>query len=783
MRNVAMVAGWVLLGAMCAMPVCGAEPVITDIDVRNVGPGPIDESYIQAYTTVKVGAALNRPAVARDVRALLDTGRFSEVDVELEPDGDGLRLIYLIRNRPRLASPIEVVGAEHIRPRAVRDLLDLHIGDFVDDQVLGVRARKVREEYGKRLFPDADITWVIEDVAGREALANVTMHVDEKRKATVHRILVRGNSRVKAKELKALIPKPGWWNPLWWFRTPPYDVEKYDMGRQGMLRLYRDRGFLDVKIKPPVVVRDEADRVFVQYSVEEGPQYRFGGVTLDGSGLAVFPESELRRMVNMPRGDIASASLIDGTRQALRDYFGSRGYAYTSVRPQLLPDRKKGIVDARFVITEGDLVKLRNVLVRGNTRTRDKVIRREFLVYPGEILNEVKVKQSERIVSNLGFFSSVRSELVDTRVPDEKDLIFNVEEKRTGQFIVGGGFSSIDKVIGFMELSQGNFDLKGWPYFTGGGQKLKVRAQFGSTRSDYDLSFVEPWFLDRKLSLGLDLYRSELDYDDYDVRRTGFAVSLGQPLPGPNRVDVRYRIERTTIRDVADTNRYVYLDSPNEDYFFQAEEDTLESSIRVSLTHDTRNNAFVPTAGNRAVLFGEVTTELLGADLNVYGLGLNAVHYQPLWLDHVLSLRTRVEVIEEFGNTKDIPIDDRLFVGGGRTIRGYDYRDVGPKVVRADAPADNTDYRRVGGRTMAMATAEYTIPLFSHVRFAGFFDIGNVWRDAFDFDLGTLASGAGVGLRLDMPGFPIRIDRAWTVKKDHPITDEDTWVFWIGYDY
>jgi len=316
-------------------------------------------------------------------------------------------------------------------------------------------------------------------------------------------------------------------------------------------------------------------------------------------------------------------------------------------------------------------------------------------------------------------------------VPDEKDMVLTVEEKRTGQFMMGAGFSSIDNLIGFMELSQGNFDLKGWPYFTGAGQKLKLRAQFGSRRDEYEISFVEPWFLDQRLSLGFDLFRTDLNFTDYDEERVGGAITIGKPLPGPNRVSLRYQLVSTDIRDVADTNAYVYVDSPDETFFFDESEDAIESSLRLRLMHDTRDNPFVPTRGNRLILSGELTGGVLGLDRDLWNLELTTAHYYPLWWRHVISLRTRWEVVDAYGDTDEVPLADRLFLGGGRTVRGYEFRDVGPKVQRADAPPGSESHRPVGGQSLGMAKAEYTMPIVSGVRLAGFFDIGNVWRDPF----------------------------------------------------
>ena len=218
-------------------------------------------------------------------------------------------------------------------------------------------------------------------------------------------------------------------------------------------------------------------------------------------------------------------------------------------------------------------------------------------------------------------------------------------------------------------------------------------------------------------------------------------------------------------------------------HFFVDEADTVESSLRLTLTHDTRDNPFVPTRGDKVSVFGNLSGGPLGFDTDTYGLGLNGKRYVSLWWGHVLSLRYRYEVVDEYGSTDLMPIGSRLFLGGGRTLRGFDYRDVGPKVQRADLLEGSDSYRPVGGRSLALAGAEYAVPIVTNFRLATFYDTGNVWWDAYELELDDFASSWGVGLRLDIPGFPIRVDRAWVIEKDDDLTDEDAWTIWIGYDY
>ncbi|MBI2438668.1 MAG: BamA/TamA family outer membrane protein, partial [Lentisphaerae bacterium] len=371
---------------------------------------------------------------------------------------------------------------------------------------------------------------------------------------------------------------------------------------------------------------------------------------------------------------------------------------------------------------------------------------------------------------NLGFFETVNAFPRETLDPALDDLVFEVEEKRTGQFMVGAGYSSVDELVGFIELSQGNFDLWEWPSFTGRGQKLRLRAQVGSQRQDYEISFVEPWFLDRKLSLGVDLYdrtRNNLS-KYYNEQRLGTAITLGKPLKGFfQRVNLQYRLEQISIYDVATNAAPIFQNDAG---------DWNDSSLKLTFIHDTRDNVFVPTRGAKLSLAGQLSGGPLGFDVDVYGLEGEGTIFLPVIFDHVLSLRGWAETVQEYADNEDVHVFDRLFLGGPRTLRGFKYRYVSPY----------DQGQPIGGKSAALASAEYTVPLYkTFLRLAAFYDIGNVWLDAFEFDLLEYNSDIGIGLRLDIPGFPIRLDYAWPLEISGADIERTgaRFNFWMGYGF
>lgn len=759
-----------------------SEGRVSAIDVSKSGPGPFDESFVRAHIEFEPGMLFERYALSRDIKALMDTGRFSDVKAYAVEDGSDVRLVYQVVNRRILSAPVAIEGEDRFSEHHVRRLIGLEPGDYVDDAVLGQRSVKVKDEYRRKHYPDIEVSWKITDDRGRDGFADVAVVVREGRKARLAGIAFEGNTAFSSYELGRLMKRPAWWNPFWWMRKQKLDEEIAFAGRLEIRKKYLDAGYLDVEVDEPVSQRDKGGNVILAVKIVEGPRYSINSIKL--SGVDLFPELAVREVISIKSGDTASFTAVQDAVGAVNDFYGSRGYIDTVVKKVLEPVEGTQSVDMYLDVQEGSLCRIRRIDIAGNTRTRDKVIRRELLVEPGDVFNQVKVRASEKRLSNLGYFGSVRSFPTATQLNDQRNLVIEVEEQRTGQFMGGVGFSSIDRATVFMEISQGNFDLFGWPRFTGGGQKLKLSAQLGSVRRDLMLSFVEPWFMNRKLRFGFDLYDRLVKYDDYHSRRTGATIALGKAVGDRSRVDLSYSLEKLMISDIADTNEY--FTETGSSYYFAEEQDHVSSSVRAGFTHDVRDNPFVPTEGGKFRLSAGITGGPFGFDKDFYEAGVSYSSYFPAWLDHVLSVKASYDIVEAFGDTEEVPIDDRLFAGGGRTLRGFRYRDVGPKATRqvdTGGGAAEVYHKPVGGGSRFLATAEYSIPVAHPIRFALFADAGNVWADPFEIDFSDLAASAGGGLRFDVPGFPIRIDYADVLKKDDDLTRTESWVLWIGYDF
>ena len=761
------------LAAACALAAvaAGAAP-LRDVRVAPIGPVPVNAEQVLAQVSARVGQELDRSAISEDIRALQKSGAYSYAEARLEASADGPVLVFHVQGKPKIRR-LTVTGADSIGNKKVKNLMEVGSGDRADDALLGLKAQKVRDHYRKEYYPDAQVTWTFVPVPDQPEFTDANIVVAEGKRAVVRKIRFAGNRHVSARDLrKTMTQKQANWLSIF-TSAGMYEPGALAADRETVRKVFMDKGYLGAVVGEPEIAYVGRKKIDITFRVTEGPVYKLGAWRI--GGLTLFPTNDVARGVAVPVGAIASLAAIDRSAENIRDYYGSRGYIKTAVDPRVTLDTNAATAAVSYQVKEGTLAYIQNVEIRGNAQTKDKVVRREIGVAPGEIYNEVKVRSSEKRLQNLNYFSFVRAFPEDTAVSNRFNLIFDLEEQRTGQFTVGAGISSVDDVIGYVELTQGNFDLFGWPHFSGGGQKLRLRAQIGSERSDLELSLIEPWFLNRRLSLGLDLFRRDARYlsDEYDQTTTGGSLTLGHRLFSPfNRLNWIYGLEDIDISDV----------STNASYLIQQEKGgRLKSYGTLELVRDTRDSTFIATRGFRGSASATLAGGPFGADEDSYQFQLRGARYFPLWFDHVLCLRGWTSLIHEYGDSDRVPIFDRMFAGGPRTVRAFKYRKVGPK---------DEDEEALGGRSAATLTAEYTLPVVEKVRLAFFYDGGIVWQDVFEKDEespevgdGVYCDGYGLGVRFDFPGFPIQLDYAWPINTDDYLGDSGRFSFTIGYTY
>ena len=772
-----------------------AGELIRDIQVKSLDGFSADDGDVRAVTRAKLGDVSLQANLSKDVAALIATKRFSKADVSVEPLGDGVRVIYTVTRRPVVFGELELTGVDYFSNSKVEDWLELTEGVPVDEQILQDRCNKVRGEYLKRYFPKTEVTATLSpaESAKRKGLVRVHVTVVEGPRLKPDEYVFEGNTNLESKALCATFGEYAWWNPRGWFTTAPYNEDQLAKARQQAAEAYQNQGYLDVKISDArfVPLPDDPKRAKVLFTVEEGGRYTVADVAV--TGVKIFPVAAVSNTIAaLHTGDIASRKEINAAAKSVKEYYTSRGYIDTAVNVSI--KNKKVTEPTRasivFDVQEGTLVRVRKIEIRGNTRTQDKVARREIQLNPGDIMDGVKIEQNENRIKNLGIFNkdTVRHTIPNPPPgPNEsRDLIFDLEETRTGSFMIGGGFSSVDKLVGYIQLQQGNFDILNYPTFTGAGQKARASMEIGSNHQSYELGWTEPWFMDKPVALTVDLYYRERQYDEYKQRNLGGDVGIKYPIKIAGvpfgAFGLRYTLEQINLSDLYTNQLYIAGSTPPKPYKFTDEPNSaLNSALEANWEYDTRDQIFVPKRGTDATLFSGVSGAMLGGDNDIVHSGASYKRWLNPWWDHVLRLSARTETVSSYSD-QEIPIFDRLFLGGGQTIRGVAYRDVGPKAV--DNVTTPTEQHPIGGATLGMVSAEYSIPIFEAVRIATFSDAGNLNQNNYDFsDLWkNYCWTYGIGLRIDIPGFPIRFDYAMPIKKDSTLTRDNHFIFWIGFE-
>ena len=743
-----------------------------------------DTSSVLARCQTKEGSVYDEVTVSRDVNALKSTKEFQEIMADVRRLTEGVEVVFYVKRKMRFQAPIDVKGNSAVSESKIIKEADLKDGALYGEGDFAEAAARVRAYYQKKNYPDAKVSVVPKVTSGD--YCELSILVDEGQKLKIVDYEFKGADHADLAELRAAIGDFPWWNPKGWMNDAPTSREQLAQSVAKVREYYRNRGYLDVKVSDPERVATLDGESVIRYKVEEGTLYKVGDISIQG--LKTYPEGVVKEKskLNELVGQIAGAKVLDEAAHRVAVVVGSgdKGLTDTHVTVRQLPcDDSEDKLDFVFVVEEGVPVVINEVRVEGNDYTKDKVIRREIELSPGNRMLADRAERSQRKLENLNYFKRVRYYLKETDLgKDEtgaeyRDLVYEVEEQNTGNFMVGIGASSVDSVYVSAEISQANFDLFApGKMFRGAGQKARAYAQVGPRIQTYEISWSEPHFLDRYLELELSAYRRQRWYDDYDIIRTGGSVSLSYPVKfwsswDPfGRLGFRFSGEFIEFDDIDNgtweyKGREVSLKEEDRKYG-----DAFEPVIRVFWAHDTRNSNRIVTKGSRTQLYVDYAP---AGDNQYYKLGFTHRSYFTTWekYQHVLMVAFRAETID--GISDDVPIYNRLFLGGPKSIRGIEYRGVSPYARKLNRDGDRTNkYDPWGGQTLVCANIEYTIPVFKMLRLAAFTDIGSVSSDEFDLS-DDFAWTAGIGVRLDI-ATPIE-------KPDH--ADEEVFSFTVGYDF
>ena len=733
---------------------------ITSIDVRYVGPETVSKDRVLANMRTKIGSPYSEATVEDDIRALYETGKIQNVRIFGEPQGNGVHVQVILATRA-LVTEIEIDGAQSFKAKKLRDQIKFKVPAPSDAERLEQGRQNIIEFYQRKGFTGVDVQMQLATDESH-GTARVVYTVNEGEKGAVVAIIFEGNAKFNARTLRHQMKTKARTYISFFDKSGRLDQAQLQQDLDSVREFYQNKGYIDIAIPE---VRQERTKSGVQIVVyvNEGIQYRVGKLTFQGQEVAKEPT--LRLLAKMREGSIYTPKGLKDDAKAITDGYGAGGFVDVDILPQGTPSGP-GKVDLTYTITEGSRSFVERINITGNTRTKDKVIRREVLVLPGDVFNTVRVENSKSRLENLGYFEKVDTYPEDTSIPGRKDLLVQVQEKRTGALNFGAGFSTIESLIGFVELSQGNFDLLNWPSFTGAGQKFRTRIQYGTQSQVFLLSLTEPYFLDRRLVFGGEVFYNNAFYlsSVYKQKSYGFNMTLRRPITPFASISLDYLLRDVNIYDVTiEATPEIAAQAGN----------SLQSLVSTNLLYDNRDSVFLTRHGHRLSFTPAISGGFLGGDVQTYGFNIEGSQYFLFPYDIILSLIGRVAVIDNWGNGTQVPIYNKLYLGGANDLRGFNFRDVGPK------DANNNP---IGGDTLTWFTIEATVPIIPRIRGAVFYDTGFVNPGAYQFGTVHLASDAGVGLRLDLPVGPLRIDYGIPILKDNN-SGSGKVQFSVGYQF
>jgi outer membrane protein insertion porin family len=721
-------------------------------DVVIVGNRRIDSSAVKQQIK-KTHGSFSQDEISEGVAELYKTGFFDQVSASIER-GERDLLYYTVVEKPAVRK-VFIKGNEAIKESELSDVFSFGTRRFLDKGRIDSLVRQAQTLYQSRGYYDSKVTHSIVPV--EENQVDVTFTVNEGERYRLKKIVFRGLNEVDPDELRAVIEtkRYKWWNS-WLLGTGRLNKDAIENDKALLRQYFLDHGYVEATISDPVIEKSD-EWLVLAFEVKEGEQFKIGKISASGD-LVNKSASETLQGTKIAPGEVFSATKIREDSFTISEKFSDVGYAFVNVVPNTSLDRASRTVDLSYDISKGKKVSVDKIIIKGNQKTYDNVIRREMRISEQETFSSSKVKRSEVLLKRLGYFDEANITTEPTDKDDKVNLGVNVKEASTGTFTIGAGYSSSDGALFNARISENNI--------FGTGRKVDLLAELGDERNNLILSLLDPRFQDSYLSFGGDIQATDRTYEDFDRQTAGGGLTFGYPLEemfGEAFEDIstslRYELLNVEIGDVSEEAAQFVKNS---------EGSSTSSSFTPQITRNTIDNPLNPTKGSRQIF----SVELAGAggDEKFYLVQGRNVWYQPLFDPgfgpFVFSLRTRVGYGDTFDN-EPFPLFQRFFPGGINSVRGYDNRTLGPK---------DANGREYGGSKEFVNNTEIIFPLVNAAGLRGvvFYDVGEAFDDDQNIKFGDLRHAYGAGIRWSSPLGPIRIELGFPVDKekgeDSPVT-------------
>jgi len=730
-----------LVSALFIGIVTGAEENIYKIMI--LGNVKVEEGVIRGAIKSREGGPFSPEKVREDLRSIFDLGYFTDVQVDIKSAPQGKEVIFIVVEKPSIKD-ILIKGNQKVKLDDIKEKITLKTRSILNLEKAKEDTEQIRKLYFSKGYYGVKVAYQVDYLEANEAV--ITFTISEGPKGHIQKIIFNGNQHLKTSDLKKLMTtkQRNIFSIITKTGTLDEDVLKNDL--QLLSAYYMDHGYLEVKISQPKIDLSNPKKIRIDIEIVEGPQYHLGDIDFKGDFLTT--KEALFKVLKIKRGAVYSNSAIRRDVNALTDKFANQGYAYVEINPETSVDNKNHLVNLTFEIDKKKQVSFERIQIVGNTKTRDKVIRRELRVAEEELYSATNLNKSRDRLKRTGYFKEVDFSTSRGSREDKINLDVKVEEAPTGALSFGIGYSTLEGVVGSVSLSDRN--LFGLGYYGA------LRVSMGWESQNFRLSFTDPYFLGYPFSAGTDLYHEMVSYwDTYSYKITGGDIRFGKELTEKIRIDTMYKLETVNIYDIA-------LGAPL-DVIRQRGRSTT-SAISVAPNLDTRDDYFNPRRGNKSGILIQYAGGILGGDNDFVKFVAQTSWYFPLPLNTTLNLRGQFGIITPYGGKswRDIPVWELFYVGGASTVRGFEYGWAGPVNRATDTP--------LGATKMWVINTELIFPLAREIGLRGalFFDMGkgfNSWNGRPGLDLGGVKDGAfpprfgaGPGIRWFSPFGPINID-------------------------
>jgi len=721
----------------------GQQTGLTVQSIEIEGNQHIEDTAILGRVTLQPGDQITTGMARQQIQRIYDMGFFDDVQVRTESVDTGVRVIFRVKEKP-FTVDIVFDGNEELSEDKLKEVVTLQSQVFLDKKEVKSSAEKIREEYQKEGYHNAKVIPIVQELD--ETRNRITFFIQEGTRAKIRTIRFEGRSVVSKSDLLDVMANREW-VPIISLLTDagilrreelPNDVER-------IKEFYSNRGYLDVQVgMPSIELSDDKESFLLTFRIIEGQPYTIGSVTYTGNTVFETEELELGAFVNPD--EVFQRSTIRQEVTRITDKYGEKGYSFAEVTPSLIPNPETLTTQITFNIKEGDLIRVREIHISGNDKTRDNVIRREIRVDEQEVINSVAIKRSFQRLNNLNFFETV--EILPEQVAEDKvDLEVKVKEKPTGSFSIGGGFSTLDQFTAIANISEGNL--------FGMGYLARIRGQIGFRRTLGVLTFRNPALFDGPTSFQIDGFSTETDFLTYEEERTGGTVQFGQAFS-------EFIVGSFTLVAEAITIENPSTDAPT--FILNQVGDQSTTGFRASLFRDTRDNFQDPRSGSRSGVRLGFGSEAFGGTNNFYRVSLDGLKYVPLpiW-DLRTAFRGRFGLAEGYGGDP-VPLTELFFVGGINSVRGFKFGRAGPVTSSGTLQ---------GGNKQVIFNAELIFPVLPDAKLNGvlFFDYGKGFAENEDLDL-DLRPATGLEVRWISPFGPLRA--AWGINIDPKANEQET---------